>query len=93
LTTARATVLFTVPTDTPSTDRELFARDRRVARELLAVRGVPGMLTGRRVEVVFAVYLKPLRPQARAGLFDSSAASRMLPAIPPPKILWFSRRL
>ncbi|HET6192223.1 MAG TPA: hypothetical protein VFE59_35090 [Trebonia sp.] len=42
----------------------------------------PGMLTGRRVEVVFAVYLKPRRPQIRVGLFDSSAASRMLPAIP-----------
>ncbi len=42
----------------------------------------PAMLTGRRVEVVFAVYLKPRRPQVRVGLFDSSAASRMLPAIP-----------
>jgi hypothetical protein len=42
----------------------------------------PGMLTGRRVEVVFAVYLKPRRPQVRVGLYDSSAASRTLPAIP-----------
>jgi hypothetical protein len=33
----------------------------------------PGMLTGRRVEVVFAVYLNP--------------------RLPPPKIVWFSRRL
>ena len=64
----------------------------------------PGMLTGRRVEVVFAVSLKPRHPQVQAGLYDSSAASRTLPAIPrprqselpsapPPKILWFSRRL
>jgi hypothetical protein len=42
----------------------------------------PGMLTGRRVEVVFAVSLKPRRPQVRVGLYDSSAASRALPAIP-----------
>jgi Methylamine utilisation protein MauE len=42
----------------------------------------PGMLAGRRVEVVFAVYLKPRRPQVRVGVFDSSAASRTLPAIP-----------
>lgn len=42
----------------------------------------PGMLTGRRVEVVFAVYLKPRRPQVRVGLYDSSAARRTLPAIP-----------
>jgi hypothetical protein len=64
----------------------------------------PGMLTGRRVEVVFAVYLKPRRPQVRVGLYDSLAASRTLPAIPrqrqaellptsDPKILRFSRRL
>lgn len=43
----------------------------------------PGMLTGRHVEVVFAVYLKPRRPQVRVGVFDSSPASRTLPAIPP----------
>jgi hypothetical protein len=42
----------------------------------------PGMLAGRHVEVVFAVYLKPRRPQVRVGVFDSSAASRTLPAIP-----------
>ena len=42
----------------------------------------PGMLAGRRVEVVFAVYVKPRRPQVRVGLLDSSAASRTLPAIP-----------
>ena len=64
----------------------------------------PAMLTGRQVEVVFAVYLKPRRPQVRVGVFDSSAASRTLPAIPrqrqaelppapAPKTLWFSRRL
>jgi hypothetical protein len=64
----------------------------------------PGMLTGRRVEVVFAVYLKSRRTRVRVGLYDSSAASRALPAIPrqrqaellpapDPKILRFSRRL
>ena len=42
----------------------------------------PGTLTGRQVEVVFAVYLKPRRPQVRVGLYDSSAVSRTLPAIP-----------
>ena len=42
----------------------------------------PGMLTGRRVEVVFAVSLEPRRPQVRVGLYDSSAAARALPAIP-----------
>jgi hypothetical protein len=36
----------------------------------------------RRVEVVFASYIRPRRPQVRVGLFDSSAASRTLPAIP-----------
>lgn len=42
----------------------------------------PGMLAGRRVEVVFAIHLTPRRPQVRVGLFDSLAASRTLPAIP-----------
>jgi len=42
----------------------------------------PGMLTGRRVEVVFAVSLRARHPQVRVGLYDSSAASRTLPAIP-----------
>ena len=45
----------------------------------------PGMLTGRRVEVVFAVSLKRRHPQVQAGLYDSSAASRTLPAIPRPR--------
>jgi hypothetical protein len=42
----------------------------------------PGMLAGRRVEVVFAIHLTPRRPQVRVGLLDSLAASRALPAIP-----------
>jgi hypothetical protein len=42
----------------------------------------PATLTGRRVEVVFAVHLTPRRPEVRVGLYDSSAASRTLPAIP-----------
>ena len=42
----------------------------------------PGMLTGRPVEVVFAISLEPRRPQVRVGLYDSSAAIRALPAIP-----------
>ena len=45
----------------------------------------PGMLTGRRVEVVFAVHLKSRHPAVRVGVFDGSAASRTLPAIPRPR--------
>ena len=36
----------------------------------------PAMLASRRVEVVFAVYLKPRRPPVRAGIFDATADRR-----------------
>jgi hypothetical protein len=36
----------------------------------------PAMLASRRVEVVFAVYLKPRRAPVRAGIFDATADRR-----------------
>ncbi len=36
----------------------------------------PAMLASRRVEVVFAVYLKPRRAPVRAGIFDATADKR-----------------
>lgn len=35
-----------------------------------------GMLASRRVEIVFAVYLKPHRPAVRAGIYDATADKR-----------------
>jgi hypothetical protein len=40
----------------------------------------PAMLTGRRVEVVFAVYTKSRRPPVRATIFDATADKRTLTA-------------
>jgi hypothetical protein len=54
----------------------------------------PGMLASRRVEVVFAVYLKPRRAPVRAGVVDPTAGKRSLTApeyvradaaVPPPR--------
>ena len=53
----------------------------------------PGMLASRRVEVVFAVYLKPRRAPVRAGIVDPTADKRSLDvpvyvrsdAVPPPR--------
>jgi hypothetical protein len=42
----------------------------------------PGMLASRRVEVVFAVYLKARRPPVRVGILDPLAGERALPAVP-----------
>lgn len=42
----------------------------------------PGMLASRRVEVVFAVYLKARRPPVRVGIYDLLADGHALPAIP-----------
>jgi methylamine utilization protein MauE len=42
----------------------------------------PGMLASRRVEVVFAVYLKARHPPVRVGVFDPLADSHALPAVP-----------
>jgi len=36
----------------------------------------PGTVDGRRVEVVFAVYLEPRHPQVRAGIADPEAGAR-----------------
>lgn len=43
----------------------------------------PGMRDGRRVEVVFAVYLKPRRPPVRVGVYDAAAGNRARPSVPP----------
>jgi hypothetical protein len=40
----------------------------------------PGLLASRRVEVVFAVYLKPRRPPVRAGVLDPTA-EKHVPAV------------
>ena len=42
----------------------------------------PGILASRRVEVVFAVYLKTRHPIVRVGVFDPLAGSHALPAVP-----------
>lgn len=42
----------------------------------------PGMLSSRRVEVVFAVYLKARHPPVRVGIFDPLAGNLALPAVP-----------
>jgi hypothetical protein len=43
----------------------------------------PGMVAGRPVEVVFAIYLKPRHPAVQAGIYDAAGGSdRALPAIP-----------
>jgi hypothetical protein len=42
----------------------------------------PGMLASRRVEIVFAVYLKARHPPVRVAVFDPLADSHALPAIP-----------
>ena len=44
---------------------------RRVARRVLAVRGVPGYARGRRVDIVFAVYLQSHRAAMRAAVLDA----------------------
>jgi hypothetical protein len=41
----------------------------------------PGMLASRRVEIVFAVYLKPRRAPVRAGIFDATADKRAREAL------------
>lgn len=41
----------------------------------------PAMLASRRVEVVFAVYLKPRRAPVRAGIFDATADKRTKEAL------------
>jgi hypothetical protein len=38
---------------------------------VLAVRGVPGYAHGRRVDIVFAVYLQSRRPAVRAAVLDA----------------------
>jgi hypothetical protein len=43
----------------------------------------PGVLASHPVEVVFAIYLKPRRPQVRVGVFDPTADDRALPAAVP----------
>lgn len=47
-----------------------------------------GMLASRRVEIVFAVYLKPHRPAVRAGIYDATADKRFRgePADGPPGV-------
>lgn len=45
----------------------------------------PGVLDGRRVEVVFAVHLQPRRPPIRVGVYDLAGADRALPAVPAPR--------
>ena len=42
----------------------------------------PGVLASRRVEVVFAVYLKARHPPVRVGVFDPLADGHALPAVP-----------
>lgn len=42
----------------------------------------PGLLENRRVEVVFAVYLKSRRPPVRVGIFDPWAGDMALTAVP-----------
>jgi hypothetical protein len=42
----------------------------------------PGMLASRRVEIVFAVYLKARHPLVRVGVLDPLADSHALPAVP-----------
>lgn len=43
----------------------------------------PAMLASRRVEVVFAIYLRPRHPPIRVGVFDPLGGDRALPAVPP----------
>jgi len=45
----------------------------------------PGMQASRRVEVVFAIYLKPRHPVIRVGVFDAAGDDRALPAVPAPR--------
>ena len=46
----------------------------------------PAKLTDRRVEVVFAVHLKPRRPQVLVGVFDPSEGNSTLPPVPPQRL-------